>query len=545
MKSRKERVYIQDWLKFKPYNSQVGTDLYYLKVCNFIRDELSDFGFSVTLNPEEVTDLACVITSYFEDVISETNIWNSFIKVNKRLYHKPLPFYDVSEYFEKEINIQDISFLIWYFLNSIQEENFISPYGPLTLDSAVLIMDILEEEWEIAPENQHLKEYYSLPNEETDYYKARYLIDNILFNSYLFYFDLKTELEEAEQALIDDYKSGTEIKEQEVLSYLRENRDYMLHSLHSRLLALKGKEWAAEVVGEAHPLYKAFLTISKRIRGYFFYKGQDEEYIYLEHIASAKKFSLTKKSFDHGDTLKEIDTVMFMGIVKWMDEWWFSGIHFIADYNADLILDEKNSAKSRAEVSFLDHKSEKAVEVIEMQYQAFLKYNNNSPIAFLEGRKINEFIENYLQLFNNSLNLSEKERKESLKRARAEGFFAESQNSSLNFGEEVESGLLFFNQKSGLEIVNGLNSAFPDPQNPFFNENESEEQLMGLLVSDTVSGDLAKFCIDHYREVLSFFNNEEEAFILENIDFLLRFWKNGSYYSEIELTFTGSNERSD
>lgn len=542
MKNQKERIYIQQWLDIKPYNKQTNTDLYYLRVCNSIREALSFYyELQSILNPEEINDLACFLTSYFEDIISETHIWSSFIKINNRLYNKPLPFYDVSEYFEEEINIQDVSFLIWYFFNTIQENTFYGPISHLVIALAEDVMVVLDDEWDYAPENQKLKDYYSLSNETTDYYDSRYLIDNILFNSYLFYFDTKIEILSSEYDIIQDHKNSEDKNEELLLTYLRENRDSKVHNLHTRLLALKGKEWAAEIIGKEHPLHDEFLNISKRIRGYFFYKGQDEEHIYIEHLASSKKFNLTKKSFDHSDSLQEIDTIMFIGIVRWMDEWWFSGVHFIVGFDANLVLDEKNSVESRKAVSFLDHENEKTKtnEILQMQNEAFLKYNNNQPIAFLKGEKIDTFIKGYIKYFNNSLNLTKKERKESKNRAKKEGLFKDLENSHLNFGEDTENGLVFFNPQSGIEVVHELNSAFPDPNNPFFNEKECNDHLMRLLFSEDISAALAKYCVETHMRSLPFFETIEGEIILEDIDFLLRFWKRDNYFSEAELSYSG------
>lgn len=542
MNNLKEKIYIQQWLDFKPYNSQTKTDLYYLRVCNKVKEALHFYELQWFLRPEEINDLACFLTFYFEDIISETNIWNSFIKINIRLYGKPLPFYDVSEYFEEEINFQDVCFLIWYFLNTVQEDSFYNPVNRLAIEIAKDVMDVLDEEWDYAPENQILKDYYSLPTETTDYYESRNLIDNILFNSYLFYFDTYIDLLGAEHDIIEDYKNDVGDKDESfLLSYLRENRDSKVHNLHTRLLALKGKDWAAEIVGVKHPLHDEFLNISKRIRGYFLYKGQDEENVYLEHVASSKKFNLTKKSFDHSDNLHEIDTILFIGIVRWMNEWWFSGVFFTQEFNADLVLDEKNSVESRNAVSFLDHKNAKSDEFIQMQYEAFLEYNNNQPIAFLKGDQIDEFIKGYIQYFNNSLNLSKKERNESKRKAKKEGFFKDLENSPLNFGEDTESGLVFFNPKGGIEVARELNSAFPDPNNPFFNKSDCKDHLMGILVSESISASLAKYCIKQHKTSLPFFETSEGKIILENIDFLLRFWKSSNYFSEVEITYTGIN----
>ncbi|NLN24186.1 MAG: DUF3843 family protein [Bacteroidetes bacterium] len=98
--------------------------------------------------------MSCFLTSYFEDLISETNIWNSFVRTHQRLYRKQLPFYNLYQYYEEEINPQDISFLIWYFLNTVQEENFITPFNDFIVETAEKIIDVFDKEWEFAPENE-------------------------------------------------------------------------------------------------------------------------------------------------------------------------------------------------------------------------------------------------------------------------------------------------------------------------------------------------------------------------------------------------------
>jgi len=131
MSKLKEKIYIKQWLDLKPYNSQVPADSYYLKLCNDVKKSFitsdQSFVFKGYLQEDEIDALACFLTSYFEDIISGTNIWNSFIRVYKRLYGRYLPFYETGEYYEQEINLADISFLIWYFMNTIQLERFIAP----------------------------------------------------------------------------------------------------------------------------------------------------------------------------------------------------------------------------------------------------------------------------------------------------------------------------------------------------------------------------------------------------------------------------------
>lgn len=537
MSKLKERIYIKQWLAFKPYNNQTVTDSYYLTICNEVKQAIvtnkQSFVLQIYLEKDDIDLLACFLTSYFEDLISGTNIWNSFINIHKRLYRKQLPFYDLTEYYEKEINHQDICFLIWYFLNTLQTNKFIAPFNEFVSEISKKVMQVFETAWEYAPENESIKTFYTINEKETDFYIARNLIDTLLFKTYLFYPDALLDLLSKEMEIIQESKN-----EEHLISILNENRDNTLLDANTRLLGLKGQEWVAEILGKNHPLSKDYLKMSKKISGYFFYKGQDEKDIFIEHIASGKKFNLTKKSFDHSATLKETDTILYMGIVKWREEWWFSGVHFQSKFNPDLILDEKNSLQSRMSVNFLDHQVNDMNEILKEQFEAFKDFNHGKQIAFMNADKIESFVKDYMEYFNNSLKLSEKEIEAARQRARKEGFFVAEDNST-DFSEVSDCGLVFFNPKSGTEIALEVNSAFPAANNPFFEKNNSIEHIMRLFYDEDISSELAMYCVDNFKSELSFFKGFEGKMYLKNIDFLLRFWKKGNYFTKPSITFTG------
>ncbi len=506
-----KRIYIQDWLALKPYQQQTPTDGYYLKLCNEVKQAIvSDktaFVFLMYIDKKDIDFLSCFLCSWFEDVISQTNIYGSFISTHKKLYKKQLPFFDLEEYYEEEINIQDVKFLIWYFLNTVQTEKFIAPFNSFIDQAAERVFQVFDKAWEYAPENKRLKLAYSCNENETDFYVARNLIDTILFKTYLFHPDTLFRLLEQEGEIVETTRD-----KRNLIAYLNENRDSFLHTNHTRLLSLKGKEWAAEIIGKEHKLSSSYLNLTQKIRGYFFYKGQDEFNISLEHVASGKKFALTKKSFDYSSELKDIDTMLFMSIVQ-------------NKFNADLVLDERNSLKSRSAVDFLDYQSKETIEILELQQKAFLKYNNGSPIAFMPSSKIESYFKTFIQFYNQSLNLTEKESEETLKRVRKEGFFGNENDGFQKLSEYSDSGLVFFNPKSGVEIAFAVNSAFPLPSNPYFNEEESEDHIFRLLMDESISTELAMYCIDHCQTKLPFFQEGEGAKYLNDIDFLLRFWK--------------------
>ena len=179
--------------------------------------------------------------------------------------------------------------------------------------------------------------------------------------------------------------------------------------------------------------------------------------------------------------------------------------------------------------------------MLKMQLSVFKELKNGSQIAFLPSDCIEEFYKSFVEFFNNSLNLSEKEIRESKQRAKNDGFFV-TNDKSKNFSEVSETGLVFFNPNSGTEIVMAINSAFPMPLNPYFKEEDSLEHVMHLLMDQSISTELVNYCLDNCKTKLSFFKEGVGNKYLNDIDFLLRFWKKDNYYSIPSVTYTGQKE---
>ena len=112
----KKKIYIKHWLEFKPYNTPTNTDLYYLQLSNKVYDKLkkNEEFYEFTKRFEiDIKLLSCFLTSYLEDLVSETRIWSSFVSLHQKIYGKILPFFGTNEknYFEGEPNMHDI----WFF----------------------------------------------------------------------------------------------------------------------------------------------------------------------------------------------------------------------------------------------------------------------------------------------------------------------------------------------------------------------------------------------------------------------------------------------
>ncbi len=533
----KKKIYLKDWLELKPYESHKPTDTYYLKIANEIKSVFRNMDFMALrlyLDESEINMFCCFLVAYFEDVVSGTNIFNTFRKEHITLYKKPLPFYTTKTYYEDEINKADVTFLTWYFLNTVHQRDFALPHHEVFPAFAEKVMDIFDREYEYAPENEILKSCYKIDKNVTDFYKIRHMIGTILLGTYLFYPDTALDMISDEGEILEKKKN-----DKNLIPFLQENRDAFNFKTRTRLLSLSGSDWVAGLLGKEHPLYSDIRSISQRIIGLFLYKGQNEKTIQLEHIASGKKFGLKKASFDHYEDLSEIDTILFMGIVRWQTEWWFSGIFYIQDFNADLILDEKNSIPSRRQVAFLDFERKETAEILQKQERAFLGFNKASYIAFMKTDEIENFITGYNDFYNQSLHLTDQEIQDAHKRSKKEGFLKDQTKLDFDISEDYELAIVFFNPKSGIEIAFNCNSAFPAANNPYFNPEESDEDVQYILSSEEISKELAEYCLDNFKDKLTFFENSHNKKLLKDLDFLLRFWKRQNYHTEPQITLTG------
>ena len=331
----------------------------------------------------------------------------------------------------------------------------------------------------------------------------------------------------SERDLIEQHIENENYTIDVISALLSDNIDDKTYNEHTRLLALKGQDWVAEFLGDDNPLSGHYKNI-KRIYGYFLYRGEDGKNLFIEHVASGKKFNLLKKSIEGYEAPDKNETILVIGMALWQNEWWLSGSYMKIPYNKELIMKEKNSILNKNSLNFLDDKlTKESNKILAKQFEIFKKFNNGSQIAFLPSDRINEFYMDFMIYYNNSLNLSNKEK---AKQQKLRDKYSFSQDTGVNFSEIGETGLVFFNHRRGIEIGLEVARAFPLPENPYFDENESTKAFMAMLLSDEFSPELIKFCVENCKDKLPFFIEGYGQFIIDDLDFLLRFFKKNIYH---------------
>ena len=170
----KKVIFTQDWMAKHPYEKPDEVDQYYTELANEIYHALDEACFTHNFKSvEDAKQLALSIAAYFEDILSDTGIWKTFTTECVKRYGCHIPFYEHEAkyinssltgndvpYDADEINFADIKFLLWhhYQQSSYVQEAVPCIFGTLEL-AAKMVYDILDKEYETAPENGRLHEF--------------------------------------------------------------------------------------------------------------------------------------------------------------------------------------------------------------------------------------------------------------------------------------------------------------------------------------------------------------------------------------------------
>ena len=169
-----KKLYPKGWLAYHPYTRTDEVDYYYTGIANRIKR----FLFTGPLQQEEdwCDCTAYALAAWFEDVISQTGIWETFTEECERTYGARLPFYPIGEdYYPDEVNLEDIRFLLWHFRQQecVDEGRIVNPENPGLEMLALRIYELLYKEYETAPENKRMQAYFRPKSGEVDYAEFR------------------------------------------------------------------------------------------------------------------------------------------------------------------------------------------------------------------------------------------------------------------------------------------------------------------------------------------------------------------------------------
>ena len=92
MNTDKQRIYNGDWKTLHPYSGSAPTDLYYITLANKVLAAIRAVETSLEesdyrkIDETEQKELACILTAYFEDIISQTGIFQAFTRIHGKRF---------------------------------------------------------------------------------------------------------------------------------------------------------------------------------------------------------------------------------------------------------------------------------------------------------------------------------------------------------------------------------------------------------------------------------------------------------------------------
>lgn len=498
------KLYIKDWLAYKPYDKEGTADIYYMNMSNQVIQLLNQIKPNVLLlkgfQQEEIADLAVFLVSYFEDIISGTGFFKTFKNISEELYGHKLPFYQ-DENILDDINVDDIKFLIWYFFNLSKQDFLFNPKHENFIEIAQSVYQIFDKAFEYAPENSVLKQFFSIKDVNT-FDEVRYFLDKVLIKSYLFKYDIAVDFHFKSQQLITD-------RSQAGFQRYKSFRDYYVVNQKTKLLGLRSSEWVASMGIFDEKISSELKNLSENKQNVFRFIGLKNNDLQVEHLMSGKEVLLSGDNFPSAKKLPE-NALFSAGITIWKGKYIITGILWANEYREEIVNSYRNQFKS---MNLFDTEQDKATleKQIEWELNLFRDKASHKEFNIADVEKSISFINDFYDEVEKNHQINKEQIANML--------------SQIGIDKMISNILLFYNPMTGIEIYPNLPRELKIDDNPFFKE-EPKDLLMKLMMSEEFSGEFYKYMKGKYN-----FKSELDTYSDEEQDFLLRFYKPNRYNS--------------
>ena len=447
-----KKIYPKKWLELHPYKQTNSVDQYYVGIANEIHKRLYSSTIADAFEEEEnIRYTSLCLAAWFEDVISQTGIWQAFTAECRKRYGAYLPFYPIKgDYFPDEINLEDIRFLLWHHIQYLcRGISAINPENPGIEQTAQEIYGLLAEEYETAPENERMQEflYHSAMGEE-DFFHYREILDWFHYQCYFNIENVAQCRDEAER-LLDDEKITPEMAE----TLIYATRTSLTFKGRRNLLSLTSPEWLA-LIGNAHPEHQLWGKVKVRKNSCYLLEKEDDRYLYVKDLCSEDEgeFKITKKSLNlSAIRSREVGkSTLICELIYFGNAWWQCG----------MLLENKYNQKMAEYVDDLTKQKEKTNE--KAAFHDFIKASGEKSFVFCQSQEeISDFL----------LNKMDYNLKEGLDIPRI----------------NTENGaMLMADPHTGLHIQFKLCECIKSPDNPYYNKEEAEKNAIMFIVNPDV-----------------------------------------------------------
>jgi hypothetical protein len=242
----------------------------------------------------------------------------------------------------------------------------------------------------------------------------------------------------------------------------------------------------------------------------------------LEHFSSKKQIKLSNEFTNFGkNPLIENETILSIGLVQWKKDIWqnqgVSIIHNIKDIKkidfSDHVFDDENKKKE-----FLHHFE-----------KAFMEVSNNNRIVYVKGiPEYKEFQYKVIKQHTKNLkpDIDDKEFDKTFKH-----------DEDIPFKSDEAIGF-FFNPNCGMELYReNIVRCISDKNNPYYTHEDLD--FRDIIIDKSVSVEFLNYLLENNLLnvcIIDFNNANILNIIMENLDFLLRFYRRGDYFSKPAIT---------
>ena len=516
----KNRVYIKDWLYFKPYKIGSSYDSHYLKIANKVLDILeSERGWIMLGQDFDLKELACILTSYFEDFINEIGIWRVFTERNEELYGYALPFYDLSEEYDTDyLNPEDCSYIIWHFL-SCHQIYYIDPLHRKILRMGKEVYDLIESEIDNAPITNTYEKYFDI-GKDVHFFELKEKLSWFGLNSYLLSMDKGRQFA---IDLVDTFeKMKDKISDPGAIAYMLQN-DY-IYSRSSTFSGLPPQEWFSKINGIDAAVVEDIKNVKAGIAAKYIYEGKTPDGFYLlRYNMLDKVFEVNPESIDIPKDIQDGDVIL-TNVAKWQGGYWVSGFLSKIGTKEEMSRELEKDKKDFGSISFNaypDDVQEELRESTNNMYNAFVAALGKDVVICENNAALQEALKKQRVYYTEHYTKLSKEEIEEAKKQNENVF--RDKNVAGNFGTEKPVALIF---------VKGIGMLFDENLVDNIELLESEEEL-----NDDDSIDLFEVLVRHnepsvVRYLLANYPTKNIQYpvdnspinVLRELEFLMRFY---------------------
>lgn len=191
-KSKDKRVLVstREWKEGHPGGVNCESDTYYARLSTKLATLIMRYmGAENGIYENAVKKTAISLAAYLEDKVTGLNEWNAFLSLYQEACGRTFPFYNdvkAEELLADEINYPEVKYLLWRGINRSNPTTLVNPLNDLVDEVACKVMDILDEEYEVAPTSPEMAEFLFDESIATNVEELRSKCGWIVSRSYMF-----------------------------------------------------------------------------------------------------------------------------------------------------------------------------------------------------------------------------------------------------------------------------------------------------------------------------------------------------------------------